>query len=147
MIFVLVVDFSDSGEAKDSDTVQSLQDVTPIGPMPFNRQAEMHKLEEEICVVLKSLREAQESVYQIAEGRLHAQKECLDDLYRQLEMEKSELSRRVSGADANSLMTNVLKTLDQIRKEVAKLREMGEKAKGLGRGNVLENTFHLRIED
>lgn len=109
----------------------------------------MHKLEEEIGEVLKALRKAQEFEYQIAEGKLHAQKECLSDLYRQLEKEKSELSRRVSGTDANSLMTNVLKRLDQIRKEVTKLKEMEEVAKGFGRTSrgVLEEYFHLSIEE
>ncbi|KAJ0245020.1 hypothetical protein HA466_0185220 [Hirschfeldia incana] len=98
---------------------------------------------------LKALREAQESEYQIAEVRLHAQKECLGDLYRQLEEEKSELSRRVSGSDADSLMTNVLKRLDQIRKEVTKLKEMEEVAKGFGRTprGILEEYFHLTIEE
>lgn len=145
----MVVDFSDSGEAKDNDTLQSLQDVTPIGPMPFNHEAEMHKFEEEIREVLKALRKAQESEYQIAEGKLYAQKECLDDLYRLLEKEKSELSRRVSGTDADSLVTNVLKRFDQIRKEVAKLKEMEEVAKGFGRTprGILEEYFHLRIEE
>nr|AAM65388.1 unknown [Arabidopsis thaliana] len=142
-------DYSDSGEARENDTLQSLQDVTPIGPIPFNHEAEMHKLEEEIGEVLRALRKAQEFEYQIAEGKLHAQKECLSDLYRQLEKEKSELSRRVSGTDANSLMTNVLKRLDQIRKEVTKLKEMEEVAKGFGRTprGVLEEYFHLNIED
>ncbi|CAN7065081.1 unnamed protein product [Brassica rapa subsp. trilocularis] len=143
-------DFSESGEGKDNDdAVQSLQDVTPIEPMPFNHEAEMHKLEEEIREVLKALREAQESEYQIAEVRLHAQKECLGDLYRQLEEEKSELSRRVSGSEADSLMTNVLKRLDQIRKEVTKLKEMEEVAKGFGRTpkGILEEYFHLTIEE
>lgn len=142
-------DFSDSGEGKDNDALQSLQDVTPIEPIPFNHEAEMHKLEEEIREVLKALREAQESEYQIAEVRLHAQKECLGDLYKQLEEEKSELSRRVSGTDADSLMTNVLKRLDQIRKEVTKLKEMEEVAKGFGRTprGILEEYFHLTIEE
>ncbi|KAF8106436.1 hypothetical protein N665_0139s0031 [Sinapis alba] len=142
-------DFSDSGEGKDNDALQSLQDVTPIEPMPFNHEAEMHKLEEEIREVLKALREAQESEYQIAEVRLHAQKECLGDLYRQLEEEKSELSRRVSGSDADSLVTSVLKRLDEIRKEVTKLKEMEEVAKGFGRTprGILEEYFHLTIEE
>ncbi|CAH8308248.1 unnamed protein product [Eruca vesicaria subsp. sativa] len=143
-------DFSESGEGKDNDdALQSLQDVTPIEPMPFNHEAEMHKLEEEIREVLKALREAQESEYQIAEVRLHAQKECLGDLYRQLEEEKSEMSRRVSGSDADSLMTNVLKRMDQIRKEVTKLKEMEEVAKGFGRTRrgILEEYFHLTIEE
>ncbi|CAN6883618.1 unnamed protein product [Brassica oleracea] len=142
-------DFSESEGKDNDDAVQSLQDVTPIEPMPFNREAEMHKLEEEIREVLKALREAQESEYQIAEVRLHAQKECLGDLYRQLEEEKSELSRRVSGSDAESLMTNVLKRLDQIRKEVTKLKEMEEVAKGFGRTprGILEEYFHLAIEE
>ncbi|KAF3586552.1 hypothetical protein F2Q69_00025916 [Brassica cretica] len=142
-------DFSESEGKDNDDAVQSLQDVTPIEPMPFNREAEMHKLEEEIREVLKALREAQKSEYQIAEVRLHAQKECLGDLYRQLEEEKSELSRRVSGSDAESLMTNVLKRLDQIRKEVTKLKEMEEVAKGFGRTprGILEEYFHLAIEE
>uniref|UniRef100_A0A1J3K8V5 Protein OBERON 1 n=1 Tax=Noccaea caerulescens TaxID=107243 RepID=A0A1J3K8V5_NOCCA len=142
-------DLSDIGEAKDNDTLQSLQDVTPIEPIPFNHEAEMHKLEEEIRDVLKALREAQESEYQIAEGKLHAQKECLYGLYRQLEKEKSELSRRVSGTDGDSLVDNVLKRLDQIRKEVAKLKEMEEVSKGFGRTprGILEEYFHLRVEE
>ncbi|XP_024008244.1 protein OBERON 1 isoform X4 [Eutrema salsugineum] len=142
-------DFSDIGESKGNDTLQSLQDVTPIEPMPFNHEAEMHKLEEEIRDVLKGLRGAQESEYQIAEARLYAQKECLDDLYRQLEKEKSELSRCGSGTDADSLMTNVVKRLDQIRREVTKLKEMEEVAKGFGRTprGILEEYFHLNIEE
>ncbi|XP_010457631.1 PREDICTED: OBERON-like protein [Camelina sativa] len=143
-------DICANGEAKkDNGRLERLQDVTPIGPIPFNHEAEMHKLEEEINEVLNALRKAQESEYQIAEGKLHAQKECLGDLYRQLEKEKSELSRRVSGGDVNSLMTIVLKRLDQVRKEATKLREMEEVAKGFGRTprGVLEEYFHLSIED
>ncbi|CAN8311328.1 unnamed protein product [Cochlearia groenlandica] len=140
--------FSNNGGTKDNGALQILQDVAPIEPMPFNHEAEMHKLEEGILDVLKALRKAQESEYQTAEGKLHAQKDCIDDLYRQLEKEKSELSRRVSGTDGDSLMTNVFKRLDQIKKEVAKLKEMEEVAKGFGRTpkEVLEEYFHLRIE-
>ncbi|CAN8295479.1 unnamed protein product [Cochlearia groenlandica] len=143
-------DFSDNGKTKDNnDSLQSLQDVTPIIPMPFNYEAEMHKLEEENREVLKALRKAQKSEYQIAKARLDAQKECLNDLYTQLEKEKSELPRRASGKNADSLMTNVLKRLEQIKKEVTKHKDMKEVAKGFGRTprGILEEYFHLRIDE
>lgn len=42
----------------------------------------MYKFEEEICEVLKVLREVQELEYQIVEVRFYVQKECFGDLYR-----------------------------------------------------------------
>ncbi|XP_019056532.1 PREDICTED: OBERON-like protein [Tarenaya hassleriana] len=141
-------EISDNGDAKDNETVHSLQEAEPIGPIPFNHQAEMQRLEEEICQVLRALRKAQETEYQIAEEKLCAQKEYLNDLYVLLEKEKSDLSRRLSDTDANDLITTILTRLDQIKKEVSKLREMEEIGKGFGRAprGILEEYFHLRVD-
>ncbi|KAK6254935.1 hypothetical protein SCA6_016240 [Theobroma cacao] len=112
-------------------------------------QSEYLKLEYEIDQVLQALRKAQESEYKIAEEKLYGQKNYLRNLYQQLDKERSELSHRASGTKADALLNAILNRVDQIKKEVMKLKEMEVVSNGFGRTpkGTLKEHFGLEIED
>ncbi|GLT78533.1 hypothetical protein SLA2020_500650 [Shorea laevis] len=107
------------------------------------------KLEDEIEQVLHELKRSQELEYKTAEETLFSQKNYIRNLYQQLDEERSELSRRTSGAGADALLNAVLKRVDQIKREVFKLKEMEKVAGGFGSTpkGILKEHFHLTIED
>ncbi|XP_022738899.1 protein OBERON 2-like [Durio zibethinus] len=131
------------------DSLDSGPCLVSVLSISSDYQSEYQKLEYEIDQVLQALRKAQESEYKIAEERLDAQKNYLRNLYEQLDKEKSELSSRASGTEADALLNAILNRVDQIKQEVMKLKEMEEVANGFGRTpkGTLKKHFGLEIED
>lgn len=114
----------------------------------FNLEIDSLKLEEEIDQVLRALRKAQQTEYKIAEERLLGQKNCLLNLYQQLNKERSELSMATSSDDQDALLEAVLKRVDQIKREIVNLRDMEEVAKGFGKTSkdILDQHFGFETE-
>lgn len=114
----------------------------------FNLEIDSLELEEEIDQVLRALRKAQQTEYKIAEERLLAQKNCLLNLYRQLDKERSELSMAKSSDDQDVLLEAILKRVDQIKREIVKLRDMEVVAKGFGKTSkdILDQHFRFETE-
>ncbi|KDP40187.1 hypothetical protein JCGZ_02185 [Jatropha curcas] len=112
-------------------------------------QAETLKLEDEIDQALYQLRKSQASEYKIAEERLYAQKKYLQNLYQQLEREKLEMTRRRSGTKTDASLSTVLNRVDQIKQEMAKLKDMRQVAKGFGRTSksILKEHFGVDTEE
>lgn len=139
---------NDVSEVKNyQETPKSGNGSPQISSGNFNLQIDSQKLEEEIDQVLRALRKAQQTEYRIAEERLLAQKNCLLNLYRQLDKERSELSMHTS-SDDNALLEAVLKRVDQIKREMVKLRDMEVVAKGFGKTSkdILELQFGIETE-
>lgn len=117
--------------------------------MSSDSQAESLKLEDEINQVLQALQVSQEAEYKIAEERLYAQKKYLQNLYQQLDKERSELARRTLKTNPDDLLSAVLSRVDQIKREVTKLKDMEEVANGFGRTSkdILKEHFGLEVEE
>ncbi|XP_058105260.1 uncharacterized protein LOC131248808 isoform X2 [Magnolia sinica] len=110
------------------------------------------KFENEIDRALESLRKSQEEEYKVAEQKLYGHKDLLLGLYQKLDMERSELAKHTAspaGNDSDALLANVLSRVEQIKREVIKLRHMVEIANGFGRTPkaILKEHFGLPIED
>ncbi|KAJ8747452.1 hypothetical protein K2173_008749 [Erythroxylum novogranatense] len=108
--------------------------------------SESLKLDDEIDHVLEALQIAQEAEYKLAEERLYAQKKYLQNLYQQLEKERTALACRTGKTSTNALLSAVLKGVKQ---EVVKLEQMKEVYKGFGRTSkaILKEHFGLEVED
>lgn len=117
--------------------------------LSLDYRAEVLKLEDEIDQALHELRKSQASEYKIAEERLYAQKGYLHNLYQQLERERSEWTHCKSINKKDVLLDAVLNRVDQIKQEVAKLKDMEQVAKGFGRTSkgILREHFGLEIEE
>lgn len=117
--------------------------------LSLDYRAEVLKLEDEIDQALHELRKSQASEYKIAEDRLYAQKGYLHNLYQQLERERSEWTHCKSITKKDVLLDAVLNRVDQIKQEVAKLKDMEQVAKGFGRTSkgILREHFGLEIEE
>lgn len=117
--------------------------------LSLDYRAEVLKLEDEIDQALHELRKSQASEYKIAEERLYAQKGYLHNLYQQLERERSEWTHCKSITKKDVLLDAVLNRVDQIKQEVAKLKDMEQVAKGFGRTSkgILREHFGLEIEE
>ncbi|CAK7327068.1 unnamed protein product [Dovyalis caffra] len=121
---------------------------SPDVSMSADSQTVSLKLEDEINQVLQALRVAQEAEYKFAEERLYAQKKYLQNLYQQLDKERSELARRTLKANPDALLSAVLSRVDQIKREETKLKDMKEVANGFGRTakDILKEHFGLEVE-
>lgn len=106
------------------------------------------KLEEEIDQVLQALQKSQEFEYEMAEDVFRAQKHYLQNLYRQLDSEKSELACRHS-CHSHALFDAVTERKEQIRQEFMKFEDMKMVANGFGRTSkdILKLHFGLEIAD
>lgn len=126
------------------DVQTDIQNVS----LSFNWKTESLKLEEEIDQVLQALKKSQEIEYELAEEKLYSQKNYLSTLYQQLEDERATLTRHVSSTDQDNLLNSVLKRVNQIKRELVKLKEMEKVASGFGRTDrgILEEHFGLEIE-
>ncbi|KAF2285401.1 hypothetical protein P3X46_006149 [Hevea brasiliensis] len=131
---------------QELDTIIKLPDTLS---MSSDYRAEVLKLEDEIDKALHELQKSQASEYKIAEEQLYAQKEYLHNLYQQLERERSEWICGTSSTNKEVLLNAVLNRVDQIKQEVAKLKDMEEVAKGFGRTSkrILREHFGLEIEE
>ncbi|GFZ07493.1 CDPK adapter, putative [Actinidia rufa] len=134
--------------------ITNYQETPEFGTSPlqilsgnFDLHIESLKLEDEIDEVLRALRKAHESEYQIAEARLVAQKNYLLNLYQQLDKERSELSTYTLSYDKEALIDAVQNRVDQIKREILKLREMEQVAKGFSKlsKDVLKEHFGLEM--
>ncbi|KAI4317850.1 hypothetical protein L6164_025683 [Bauhinia variegata] len=140
--------FSDNGDAEIEVTVKGSPLDVRSGTRYYGCQSDSIKLEDEIDKVLRDLRNSQEIEYNIAEERLNMQKKYLQNLYQQLENEKSVLACQNSSR-SNFLTRAVKEREEQIRRELLKFRDMKKVADGFGRTskNILKEHFGLEIED
>ncbi|KAK1294461.1 hypothetical protein QJS10_CPA16g01774 [Acorus calamus] len=110
------------------------------------------KLEDDIDEALRALKESQELEYRMAEQKLYAHKDFLLSLYQLLDRERAELARPTSAPSGDPdavTLGNVLSTVNQIRHEEIKLRQMMQVSKGFGRTSrmCLKNHFGLQIDE
>lgn len=120
----------------------------PLDPF-FDYRVESLKLEDKIDHVLDALRKSQEVEYRLAEEKLSGQKHYILNLYKQLDLERSKFSRHTSSDDQESLVGAVQDRISSIKREVSKLKDMTEVAKGFGRvpKHVLKEQFGLDIDE
>ena len=106
------------------------------------------KLEVEVDQVLRALRKSQEFEYKVAEERLQSHKTYLQNLYQQLDFEKSELACQNSSR-SDVLFHAVTERKEQIRQEVMKFEVMKKVANGFGRTSkdILKEHFGVEIAD
>ena len=123
-------------------------DMSPDECMSTEYQACSVKLDDEVDTILQALRKSQELEYKIAEEQLHHQKSYLQNLYQQLEQESSRLTCKKLPVDFDNLLSIVLKRNSQIKREVQKLEEMKEIAKGFGKTSkgILREHFGLNSD-
>ncbi|CAN1852225.1 hypothetical protein LINPERHAP1_LOCUS40564 [Linum perenne] len=122
----------------------TLSDLASKSP---DYSAEILELDSEIEDVLHALREAQELEYKIAEEQLLGQKKYVQNLYRQLEKEHSELEhlKPERREEEEALMTC---RIDRINWERKKLRRMEKVGNGFGRTSktILREFFGVELE-
>lgn len=135
-------------EVSNNQDILDFRKSSPDVSMSSDSQTESLKLEDEINQVLQALQVSQEAEYKIAEERLYAQKKYLQNLYQQLDKERSELARRTLKTNPDDLLSAVLSRVDQIKREVTKLKDMEEVANGFGRTSkdILKEHFGLEVE-
>lgn len=106
------------------------------------------KLDAEVDDVLKALSNSQELEYKMAEERLQQHKKYLQNLYQQLDWEKSELARKNSSS-SGVLFNAVRERMEQIRREVTKFEVMKKVANGFGMTSqeILKEHFGLERAD
>lgn len=106
------------------------------------------KLDAEVDDVLKALSNSQELEYKMAEERLQQHKKYLQNLFQQLDWEKSELARKNSSG-SGVLFNAVRERMEQIRREVTKFEVMKKVANGFGMTSqeILKEHFGLERAD
>ncbi|KAK6146060.1 hypothetical protein DH2020_019929 [Rehmannia glutinosa] len=137
-----------SGFPKNEESRNYEMGSPPTLSSKFDHQVESLKLEDEIDHILDALRKSQEIEYRLAEEKLSAQKNYIQNLYQQLDKERSDLSRHTSSKDQDSLLDVVLNRVDQIKREVSRLKDMEEVSKGFGKvpKHILKEQFGLDIK-
>ncbi|MED6209632.1 hypothetical protein PIB30_056616 [Stylosanthes scabra] len=136
----------------DSDVMEATDNGSPsnvrTGEEPHDYLPHSLKLEAEVDQVLHDLRNSQESEYKLAEERLQLHKTYLQNLYQQLEFEKSQLECK-SSSNSNLLSGAVRKRKEQIGKEVRKFEALKKIANGFGRTSkdILKEHFDVEITD
>ncbi|KAJ6890635.1 protein OBERON 2 isoform X1 [Populus alba x Populus x berolinensis] len=136
-------------EVSNHQDILDFRKSSPDASMSSDSPAESLKLEDEINQVLQALQVSQEAEYKIAEERLYAQKKYLQNLYQQLDKERSELACHTLKTNPDDLLSAVLSRVDQIKREVTKLKDMEEVANGFGRTSkdILKEHFGLEVEE
>lgn len=112
----------------------------------FDPLIESLKLEIKVDEILGALKKSQEQEYNMVRDKLYEQKNYLQNLYQQLNEEKAKLAQHAAHhADRDALFKLVANRLDQINRQVIKLKEMEEVAKGCGRTSkkILKEHFDL----
>ncbi|XP_028771651.1 uncharacterized protein LOC114748076 [Neltuma alba] len=124
--------FAENGHAAmDIEPQESPSNVR--GSESYIRPTRSIKLEMEIDQVLQNLRKSQEYEYKLAEERLHAQMNYVNNLYQQLESERYELARPRSSSSSLVVSDHAIrKREEQIRLETQKLEDMKKVADGFG---------------
>ncbi|QCD91842.1 Oberon [Vigna unguiculata] len=125
--------------AHSADNGKDVMDVT-IGHSEVNTGLESHnflplslKLEAEVDEVLQDFRKSQELEYKVAEETLQTQKTYLQNLYRQLEYEKSVLAGQISSSASKVSSSAVRERKKQIKRELDKFEMMKKVANGFSR--------------
>ncbi|CAL0325982.1 unnamed protein product [Lupinus luteus] len=137
--------FSDNSDAANNVTANERTDVrTRIES--FGALSDSLKLEVEVDEVLKALRKSQQFEYNLAEERLIAHKNYLQNLYKQLEYEESESASKKHSSRSVAVISE---RKVQIRKEVMKFEDMKRVANGFGKTSKenLKDNFGLEISD
>lgn len=111
----------------------------------FGCLSDSSKLEAEVDQVLEALRKSQRDEYSLAEERLDAHKRYLQNLYQQLDCEKSELASQPHASHSDIMFQTVRARKEQLRREVMKFEEMKKVANGFGSTSkdILEKHFGL----
>ncbi|KAL0548246.1 hypothetical protein IC582_012694 [Cucumis melo] len=111
---------------------------------PFDHWIESLKLEDEIDQVLHGLKRSQEFEYNLAEEKLLLHKNYLHNLFQQLEKEQTELRHQTPSTGQNAVSNRV----DQIKREVKRLKRMEKVADGFGMTpkDILKEDFDLDVE-
>uniref|UniRef100_A0A0D9VYY4 Uncharacterized protein n=1 Tax=Leersia perrieri TaxID=77586 RepID=A0A0D9VYY4_9ORYZ len=111
------------------------------------------RFEDQIDHALKELKRSQEAEYKLAEQKLYSQKDFVLSLYRQLDSERSILADPMPLTDGDSpqydtLMSNVMKRVDQVKREEDKLKVMLGIADGFGKtpSGVIKKHFGLSAD-
>ncbi|XP_022942723.1 OBERON-like protein [Cucurbita moschata] len=115
---------------------------------PFDYWTESLKLEDEIEQVLQALKRSQELEYSLAEEKLLLHKNYLHNLFLQLGKEQTELRPRTSSTRQKVFQNNVTNRVDQIKREVKKLKRMEKVADGFGRTpkDILKEDFGFEVD-
>ena len=115
---------------------------------PFDHWTESLKLEDEIEQVLQALKRSQEFEYSLAEEKLLLHKNYLHNLFLQLGKEQTELRHRTSSTRQKAFQNNVTNRVDQIKREVKKLKRMEKVADGFGRTpkDILKEDFGFEVD-
>ena len=115
---------------------------------PFDHWIESLKLESEIDQVLQALKRSQEFEYNLAEEKLLSHKNYLHNLFQQLDKEQIELGHQSSSTGQNVFLDNVTNRVDQIKREVKRLKRMEKVADGFGMTpkDILKEDFDLDVE-
>lgn len=123
--------------------------LSPLLSSKFDHRVETLVLEDEIDQILMALKKSQESEYTLAEETLSVQKNCIQDLYQQLDHERSALSQRAASPDADAILDSFLCKVDHLKQEIRKFKDMKEVAKGFGRTpkRILKEHFNLETEN
>ncbi|KAF1865784.1 hypothetical protein Lal_00021785 [Lupinus albus] len=133
--------FSDNSDVANDVTINERTDVRTMIES-FGSMSNSLKLEVEVDKVLEALRKSQQYEYNLAEERLIAHKNYLQNLYQQVEYEELELaSKKHSYAVISERRV-------QIKKEVMKFEDMKKIANGFGKTSkdILRDNFGLEID-
>lgn len=116
-----------------------------IGKKYFGYRSESLKLEADVDQVLEALRKSQKYEYNLAEESLNEHKKYLQNLYQQLDREKSELASQPNGSHSGVLFETVKERKEQLRRELMKFENMKRVANGFGSTSkdILEKYFGL----
>ncbi|XP_022956071.1 protein OBERON 4-like isoform X1 [Cucurbita moschata] len=136
---------STQGSHDNSDSIISSEWTMPT---PFDHWIESLKLENEIDQVLQALKRSQEFEYNLAEEKLLSHKNYLHNLFQQLDKEQIELGHQSSSTGQNVFLDNVTNRVDQIKREVKRLKRMEKVADGFGMTpkDILKEDFDLDVE-
>ncbi|XP_006651815.1 uncharacterized protein LOC102713345 [Oryza brachyantha] len=111
------------------------------------------RFEDSIDHALKELKKSQEAEYRLAEQKLYSQKDYVLSLYRQLDSERSVLADPMPLTDDDSplystLISNVMKRVNQVKSEEDKLKVMLGIAGGFGKtpSGVVQEHFGLSAD-
>ncbi|KAL1316991.1 protein OBERON 1 isoform X1 [Arachis ipaensis] len=136
----------------DSDVMEATVHGSPsnvtTGEESYDCLPQSLKFEAEVDQVLYALKKSQEFEYKLAEERLQSHKTYLQNLYQQLDLEKSQLECKNS-SNSYLLSHTVRKRKEQIGEEVAKFKVMKKIANGFGKTSkdILKEHFDVEITD
>ncbi|CAH9108945.1 unnamed protein product [Cuscuta europaea] len=136
--------------ANYEDKEQENNRTAPSGMVSsnFDHRVESLQLDNEIDQTLQSLRKSQELEYNIAEERLFAQRNCIINLYEQIDKKRSQLLHHSTFTDLEPLLNALHERIELVKREALKLRDMKQVEMGFGRTSkhILEEHFGLKCD-